>query len=116
MRFEARELRSYAEPLSAEKLAEGEVYFTVHFVDDEMLIPTMDTLVFIGRDLEAEHGGNLYFQDVGSYRDGVRYSTATSDDRATFIMESVDKPWIFDFEQALEMLMACSLKRQRAST
>jgi hypothetical protein len=114
MRFEARELRSYAEPLSAEELAVGEIYFAVHFMDEQMLVPVMDTLVFIGRDLESDDSGRLYFQDVGSYWDGVRYATATDDDRATFIMESADKPWIFGFEQALEMLMECSLKRQRA--
>jgi hypothetical protein len=57
------------------------------------------------RDLEPDDAGRLYFQDVGSYWDGVRYATATGEARATFIMESADKPWIFGFKQALEMLM-----------
>lgn len=112
MRFEARELRSYAEPVSADELQEGEVYFSVRYVDEEMLIPTMDTLVFIGRDLEPGHSGELYFQDVDSYRSGVRIATATADDGAIFLLESVEKPWIFSFDKALELLLKCSLRRQ----
>jgi hypothetical protein len=113
MHFEARELKTYAEPLTAEELVDGEVYFTVHFIDEAMLTPVMDTLVFIGRDLEPDDQGELYFQDASSYRDGVRYATARESDRATFIMEAANKPWIFDFERALEMLMECSLKRRQ---
>ena len=29
-------------------------------------------------------------------------------------VESADKPWIFEFDKALDMLMECSLKRKRA--
>lgn len=114
MRFEARELKSYAEPMSADELCEGEVYFSVRYMDDEMLIPTIDTLVFIGRDLEPGDSGKLYFQDADSYLGGVRIKTATEDDGAIFLLEPVEKPWIFNFDQALDLLLKCSLRRQRA--
>jgi len=39
VRFEARELEPYAEPVSADELAEGEVYFSVRYVDEEMAVP-----------------------------------------------------------------------------
>jgi hypothetical protein len=39
MRFEARELKSYAEPVTASQLREGEIYFSVQFADESMLIP-----------------------------------------------------------------------------
>jgi hypothetical protein len=112
VRFEARDLKPYAEPMSADELVEGEVYFAVRFIDEEMLIPTIDTLVFIGRDLDLAGAGKLYFQDIDSYLQGVRYATASEDDGALFMTESAAKPWIFRFEQALEQLLACSLRRK----
>ena len=36
---------------------------------------------------------------------------ATKDDHARFLLESQEKPWIFHYEQALELLMRCSLRR-----
>lgn len=111
LRFEARELRPYAEPVSADELTEGEVYFSVRYIDGDMLIPTMDTLVFVGKDLGQGDAGKLYFQDVDSYLQGVRFATASDDDSALFTTESVDKPWIFQFEQALDLLLKCSLRR-----
>lgn len=54
LRFEARALRSYAEPVSPGELKEGEVYFSLQFVDEEMLVPVMETWVFVGRNLDPE--------------------------------------------------------------
>jgi hypothetical protein len=51
MRFESRELKPYAEPVVAAELKEGSVYFAVTFADEDTLIPTMETVVFVGRDL-----------------------------------------------------------------
>jgi hypothetical protein len=63
MRFEARELKPYAEPVSPEELKIGETYFAVLFLDDDGLVPTLEPKIFIGRDLEPEDDGKLYFQD-----------------------------------------------------
>ena len=43
MRFEARELHPYAEPLTASELREGVTYFLVNFVDEKGLIPYSTT-------------------------------------------------------------------------
>lgn len=77
MRFEERELKRYAEPVPPEELKDGETYFAVLFLDDDGLVPTLEPLVFIGRDLEPGDEGKLYFQDYGSYRGGVRFETAS---------------------------------------
>ena len=61
MRFEERELKPYAEPVSPETLREGEVYFAVFFLDDEAMIPTLVPRVFIGRDLEPNDEREIYF-------------------------------------------------------
>ena len=42
MRIEERTLKPYAEPVSVERLEVGEVYFAVNFVDEEMLVPSLE--------------------------------------------------------------------------
>jgi hypothetical protein len=111
MHFEERELKPYAEPVLVTELKEGSVYFSVTFVDDNMLIPAMETIVFVGRALNKNDTDGIYFQDVDSYRRGVRYNSATDDDHATFFKCSEDElNNIFEFEHALEVLMRCSLR------
>lgn len=112
MRFEARELKSYAEPVKADELVEGQIYFSVQFVDRDLLIPVMETWAFAGRNLDPEEEGDLlYFQDVESYREGVRYGS-TAENGARFQVQDVDQiKHIFIFERALEELMKCSLRR-----
>src|SRR5258708_29857054 len=84
MRFEARELKPYSEPVRVEELQEGRVYFAVNFLDTAMLIPTMEPVVFIGRNLEPGDVERFYFQDADSYRQGIRYGTGVAEDDATF--------------------------------
>lgn len=84
MRFEARELKPYAQPVTAGLLKEGDVYFSVQFADSEMLIPVVEAWVYAGRKLDSKDGeDHLYFQDVESYRLGIRYDTAT-DENSSF--------------------------------
>jgi hypothetical protein len=112
MRFEERQLKRYAEPVSNGELKEDSVYFFVNFVDDEMLLPNMEPVVFAGRDLEQGDAGRVYFQDVDSFRRGVRYGQTEDGDDATFYSGSEKElAHVFDYEHALEVLMACSIRR-----
>jgi hypothetical protein len=52
MRFEARELPPYVEHVEANALQQGDVYFIALFLDDEMLVPELKPVVFVGRNLE----------------------------------------------------------------
>jgi hypothetical protein len=111
--FDGRELKPHAEPVSSTELREGAVYFTVNYVDDDMLIPMMEAVVFVGRNLEADDVGTVYFQDVESYREGIRYGQDSQDEWARFQTGSENEMGhIFDFEQALDELMRCSLNRR----
>lgn len=108
-----RELPAHAEPLTAAEMKEGAVYFSVNYVDDKMLIPTIETLVFIGRDLEPDDSGQVYFQDIDSYQRGVRYEVADESDFARFSAGSENEVnHIFEYERALEELMRCSVRRR----
>jgi hypothetical protein len=113
MRFEERELKSYAEPVTPTLLKEGEVYWSVQYADEQMLIPIIETWVFAGRILNPEDAENrLYFQDVESYLQGIRYSSATAE-KATFqFADEGNAKHIFEYEHALEELLKCSLRRR----
>jgi hypothetical protein len=69
--FEGRALKPYGEYVPNDQLIIGRVYFKLGFLDEDMVVPQMHPMVFIGRDLHEQLPG-LYFQDVESYFDGVR--------------------------------------------
>src|SRR5262249_13732042 len=114
MRFEARELKPYAEPVSATHLKEGAVYFFLNFSDEAMLLPTLEPVVFIGRNLETDDAGIVYFQDARSFNRGIRYGSPTKDVDAMFYCGS-DKETghVFEYDHALDELMRCALRRKQ---
>ena len=115
MHWEERELSPDAQPISPAELQEGSVYFVIDYVDEARLIPVMNTLVFIGRDLQAGDKGKAYFQDLDSLAEGFHYDSPDKPDWATFYVESENQPiHTFEFEHALEELMRCSLRRRKA--
>ena len=111
MRFEARELKPYAEPVPPEELREGEVYFGVQYLDDNGLVPVLEPRVFVGRNLEPAGSNEFYFQDFASYRRGVRYSSDSTELEAIF--ETGAENHIFEYERALDVLMQCALRRAK---
>jgi hypothetical protein len=110
MHFEQRELKPHAEPVSASELKEGSVYFSVQFIDSEMLIPVIEPLVFIGRNLMPGDVVKLYFQDADSYGRGLPHS----DSRASLYgQEETELNHIFEYERALDVLIRCSVRRRK---
>lgn len=110
--FPERQLQPFAEPVSSDVLVTGEVYFAVTYVDDAMEIPIIETFVFIGIDLEHETNGTLYFQDVESHRAGILFGATETDKDANFFVCAPDQlKSTFRFENALDELMRCSLRR-----
>src|SRR5271154_5466568 len=114
MRFEARDLKLYAEPGVASDLREGEVYFSVQFVDEKMLIPIIETWVYAGKGRDPEiEADRLYFQDVESYGRGIRWNSADKDEADFQVQQLQYIKHIFEYERALEVLMNCSLRRAK---
>jgi hypothetical protein len=112
MRFEERELKPYAEPVSPSDLKEGVIYFAVNFIDDEMLIPVVEPKVFIGKDLDPQEPG-CYFQDLDSHRQGIRFGSSVEATQAIF--EIGTEKHVFEYERALDVLMQCALRRRTAN-
>lgn len=117
MRFEGRELQPWAQPVTAKMLEPGKVYFSVQFPDEDMLIPIIETWVFAGRKLDPKDAENhLFFQDVESYLQGIRYSSASAENAKFQVALEENTKHIFEYEHALEELMKCSLRRRNISS
>ena len=115
MRFE-RELPPFAEPISAAALKEGSVYFAVQFLDDDLLTPVMEALVFLGKNLGSEDMDQLHFQDAESYRDGVRSGSADAEEAIFYVQSENELNHIFEYERAVDVLLRCLLKRRERAT
>jgi|SRR5579871_4676783 len=115
LKFEARELTPYARYVACGEFQTGSTYFMVNYVDDDMLILVVQTLVFIGRDLNPDDVGQAYFQDIKSYRKGVRHDSRDAGSDGFFLTGSEKTAHFFEFESALEELMRCSLRRKARS-
>jgi hypothetical protein len=129
MRFEARDLKPYVDRVKTADLVVGRPYFRVTFIDQDMLIPDLEALVFIGRNLHPD-GPGLYYQDASSFLSGERLDTAELEpfpktdvaghDHFTFEMNDKwfdvyperEDAGVVDFDRALECLMHCSLRHR----
>lgn len=114
MFFEGRELKSYYTPVAPEQLEVGKEYFDVSFIDEKMLIPLVESLIFIGRGL-GDDPDYLYFQDAASYFDGIRYPDDVTENGGGYWRFSASALSLCEFEAALEQLLLCSLRRAEGS-
>lgn len=113
LHFDGRDVPPYAVYAEASALMVGNTYFVLHYLDDRMSVPELKPVVFIGRDLEDDHPGHLYFQDAGSYLEGARFDSSTAGDEAEFHTVNENTPFVFEFERALDRLLYCSLTRRK---
>jgi len=97
-------------PFCPDQLEEGRVYFAVIFLDERGLVPSMEPRVFVGAKIEPE-GNQLYFQDFASHQRGIRFESPDADEEATFVTGA--GRYIFEYEHALDVLMACALRRRK---
>ncbi len=117
MRFEARELKEYAEPVAFEDLNAGAVYFSVQFLDEEMLIPVVEPYIYLGKDLFTGDLNRYYFETFEAYSSGIRYESARQDQLDCFQVTSKGEfSHLFEYERALDVLMTCALKRREAGS
>ena len=132
--FEGRRLQRYGEYVLSDDLVLERVYFKLGYLDNDMMLPQMYPVVFIGRDLDARLPG-LYFQDAESWLDGTRATLehyAVLADHGSSDTEQLpdgqslegddfhlewEKPrkysGVHEFEGALNGLLGCSLRRKR---
>lgn len=104
------ELKPYAEPVAASALWSQETYFMVTYLDLDMLVPEIKTLVFLGRDIEGLGNGDLYFQDLESYTTLGAYPNAKGKgDLYSCTEDQLNN--IFELDKAIDELSRCSIRR-----
>ncbi|MFZ0859505.1 MAG: hypothetical protein WB781_19610 [Candidatus Sulfotelmatobacter sp.] len=108
-----RELPTYAEPVSATDLKIGETYFSVQYLDEDLLFPTVETLVLAGKDQDAERGVVFCFQDLGSWQQGIRHGSADATEAVFYFQGERNLRHIFEYERAVDELIKCALRRQK---
>jgi hypothetical protein len=112
VRIEGREVPPIGTPISPEQLRDGAVYFSVNYLDEDLTLPVMEPLVFVGRSLDGADSGLVYFQDADSYRRGVRYPGPDEMGQARFWQGAENElNHIFTFELAFEELVRCAARR-----
>jgi hypothetical protein len=113
MRFEKRDLKEHAEPVASDKLQIGEIYFSLQFADEDLLVPILEPLVFVGKQRLTNGEECLLFQTHESYFAGIRLHTSSDNDRECFsAFAPSNLNHVFEFERALDLLLSCSLRRR----
>jgi hypothetical protein len=111
--FPATELKPYAEPVSPNEMKEGRVYFALQFLDEELLVPVLQPLIFLGYNLDGEDPNLRYFQHFDSFIAGVRYPAPEQEELQCFEAYGPEEgKHIFEYDHALEVLMRCGLSRR----
>jgi len=129
VRFPGRELKTHCDYVRAEDLIVGEVYFRVHFLDDEGLVPELLPREFVGRNLfPADEGGKsfLYFKEPDTSSAAASHGPVPADlDRrddheedsaegpSLECEEETEHSGVVDFDEALNQLLVCSLRRNQ---
>ena len=108
MLFPTRELKPYVRPIAKNELRAGSVYYSVGYVEREMLTPNITTMVYVGT-----KDGLFSFQDIESFQDGLDHSSAGSDDRIRlYNYDSHSLASVYSFEEGLDSLLRCWSRRQ----
>jgi len=112
--FKGRDINPWGVYVEAGDLVEGRTYFAVHYLDKDLMIPELKPFVFIGRNLVHNDQATLYFQDAASYAAGSRWENDVNADGGEVHTVTEGTPFVYEFEQALDRLLYCSLLRWKA--
>lgn len=114
--FNERELPVAAYPVNLNQLVTGKAYYQITYDGDDkdMEAPLVLSMVFIGMNIDDDETDTVYFQDALSYDFGIRLSD--DPESGTFMLFRCTPDGlgaIFEFDQALDEMMKCSIRRQR---
>jgi len=108
-----RDLPTHAEPVSASDLEIGETYFSVQYLDEDLLVPKVETLILAGKEQDTGGGAVFCFQDLDSYRQGIRHGSADVMKGVFYLQDERDVKHIFKYERAVDELIKCALRRRK---
>ncbi|NOT71745.1 MAG: hypothetical protein HOP09_10855 [Hyphomicrobium sp.] len=117
LHFPGRQLNTFATSVDKERLVVGEAYFTVVFFDEDMTIPKMETIIYLGQSsidqiakkkkLLAIEGELYVFREIENHRCGI--------DKNDIAFEQAELAGVYEFEAAIDVLLRCALCRTTRS-
>ena len=106
-------MKPSAKSVRASDLVKGATYFIVSYTDKDFLIPIIETLVFLGRNVRGEPNGKLYFQDAESYVHEGPYPQTTTDQQELFTFPDHGLGSILELDETVEELQRCLARKQQ---
>ena len=101
------------EPVAPSDLRKNHSYFMVTYVDEDMLVPIIQTLIYLGRNVTGQHPGFLCFQDAESFFDLGPYPQKKLGSGDLYVCPDEGLSGIFTLEKALRSLSRCVDRRTR---
>ena len=100
--------------LDIDKIEIGKVYFDVSYSQNELIVPNIQTLVYVGKDLFPERNGDYYFQTSDCYfRNGPFYKVSDEKkkkDLEFFLAKSDYVECLYTSETLVQLLEEKQLK------
>ena len=111
--FASREVSQDSEPVTADDLEVGQVYFDLGYADSDLLIPSMETLVL--KKTREKNGLRVFlFQTATAHFSGIEIEEAGSCEFPMLVeYDENSLNAIFDFEGMFEQFLICSLRREK---
>jgi hypothetical protein len=91
----------------------GTVYFMVSYLDDDSLVPVMETVVYLGQELSENAAPRHMFQDFESWKERGAYPNNEEGPGKVFSLPSTELSNIQSLESALLELADCQARRKR---
>ena len=105
----------YMEPVDVSILKKEAIYFMLNYFDNDLLVPELRTLIFLGRNVAGENDALLYFQDVESYIRLGPYPTSIEGRGDILYCTDDQLQCFFTLEKAVLALQDCVARRVKKS-
>jgi hypothetical protein len=91
----------------------GQLYFMVQYIDPDLLVPVVQSVIFIGKNVDGEGEDLWYFQDVESHSTLGEYPNAEVGPGDIFVLPEEGLSSIVVLDAVVKDLSEC-LDRRKA--
>jgi hypothetical protein len=99
--------------VDASRLVVGRMYLAISYLDDDCLVPVVESLVFLGRNVDGEDEHALYFQDAESHREHGAFPNVQGGDARIVVTGPTPPPNLFELDGAVDELSRCAERTRR---
>lgn len=90
----------------------GKLYFMVQYIDSDLLVPVVQSVIFIGKNVDGEGEDLWYFQDVESHATLGEYPNAEVGPGDIFVLPREGLSSIVVLDAVVKDLSECSGRRK----